>query len=154
LNSSPHSPSLDKRGGWGVSLYHLLLYRYMETHSIFSDLPHDLEAEVVETIAGNPGVRIERIVSLGHSSPPGFWYDQPHDEWVIVLRGAARIVFEEGGREVDLAPGDHIVLPAHVRHRVDWTDPREHTVWVAVHFAPHPGTHNVPQQYTPDRGEP
>jgi cupin 2 domain-containing protein len=109
----------------------------MEVRNVFSDLPADLKEEIPETIVENAGVRIERIVSLGHSSPPGFWYDQPHDEWVIVLRGAARIEFDEDKRGFDLIPGDHIMLPAHVRHRVEWTDPREHTVWIAVHFAPH-----------------
>ena len=117
-----------------------LLYEYMETRNIFSDLPPDLKEEVFETIAGSPDIRIERIVSLGHSSPPGFWYDQPLDEWVIVLRGAARIVIDQEQRVLHLGPGDHVVLPAHVRHRVEWTDPREHTVWLAVHFKDRTGT--------------
>jgi cupin 2 domain-containing protein len=106
----------------------------METGNFFSDLPRDLREEVFETIAGNPDIRIERIVSLGHASPPGFWYDQPLDEWVMVLRGAARIIIDQERRELHLGPGDHVMLPAHVRHRVEWTDPRDPTVWLAVHF--------------------
>jgi cupin 2 domain-containing protein len=111
----------------------------METRNIFSDLPRDVKEELFETLVGNPHVRIERIVSLGHSSPPGLWYDQPRDEWIILLRGAARIAFEEGKRELDLVPGDHVLLPARVKHRVEWTDPRGHTVWLAVHFTSRAG---------------
>jgi cupin 2 domain-containing protein len=78
------------------------------------------------------GVRVERIVSRGHVSPAGFWYDQTQDEWVVLLAGAAELSFADG-RRVRLAPGDHVHLPAHERHRVEWTDPAQETVWLAVH---------------------
>lgn len=80
-----------------------------------------------------PGVRIERIVSTGQSSPPGFWYDQPDDEFVVVLAGIGVLRFEDGDRPLTLGPGDWIEIPAHVRHRVESTQADPPTVWLAVH---------------------
>jgi len=82
-----------------------------------------------------PGIRIEGIVSTGQASPPGFWYDQPMDEWTIVLSGAARLRFEAEPDARQLGPGDYVFIPAHARHRVDWTYPDRPTVWLAVHFS-------------------
>ncbi|MGD9738960.1 MAG: cupin domain-containing protein [Bauldia sp.] len=89
--------------------------------------------EVTELLA-RPGVRIERIVSTGQSSPDGFWYDQAADEWVVLLAGAARLQVEGEAAPRTLEPGDYLVIPAHCRHRVDWTDPAAVTVWLAVHL--------------------
>jgi cupin 2 domain-containing protein len=91
------------------------------------------DAEVIEVLARGRGVRIERIVSTGQASPPGFWYDQPGDEFVVLLAGAAVLRFEEGDRGLELVPGDWIEIPAHVRHRVDSTQGDPPTVWLAVH---------------------
>ena len=77
-------------------------------------------------------VRIERVVSHGHASAPDFWYDQDQHEWVIVLKGAARLRFEDG--TVEMTPGDFINIPAHKRHRVEWTTADETTIWLAVHY--------------------
>jgi len=82
------------------------------------------------------GVRIERIVSTGQASPPGFWYDQPDDEFVVLLAGAARLHFEEGNVVLDLKPGDWVEIPAHIRHRVEATQADPPTVWLAVHRRP------------------
>jgi cupin 2 domain-containing protein len=79
-------------------------------------------------------VRIERIVSVGHASPEGFWYDQNEDEWVVVLKGAARLMFEGERQPVEMRAGDFISIPAHKRHRVEWTTPNEPTLWLAVHY--------------------
>jgi len=89
--------------------------------------------ERVDLLAAGNGVRVERIVSHGHCSPAGFWYDQGEAEWVVLLSGAARIGFADGS-EVTLTPGDHLHLPAHTRHRVTWTDPARATVWLAVFY--------------------
>lgn len=94
-----------------------------------ADLPTD---ELTELIQQAGPVRIERIVSTGQSSPDGFWYDQDEDEWVCVLRGAARLEFEEPRREISLAAGDHVFIKAHDRHRVQWTAPDQPTIWLAV----------------------
>jgi cupin 2 domain-containing protein len=100
--------------------------------NLFADIPADIPAEIVQALLTRPGLRIERIVSLGQSSPPGFWYDQADDEWVLLLRGAARLRFE-GQEPLELIPGSFVDIPAHRRHRVDWTDPAQPTVWLAIH---------------------
>ena len=102
--------------------------------SLFRDLPSNAEAaERFEELLTRPGVRIERIVSLGHASPEGFWYDQEASEWVLLVKGAARLRFE-GQEPIELRPGAFLNIPAHQRHRVDWTTPDEPTIWLAVHY--------------------
>jgi cupin 2 domain-containing protein len=88
--------------------------------------------EVVEALAVFPGVRIERIVSRGQVSPPGFWYDQSEDEWVALLTGRARLRLEAPDETVELGAGDHLLIRAHRRHRVEWTAPEQPTIWLAV----------------------
>jgi cupin 2 domain-containing protein len=104
--------------------------------NIFADLAAErTEEEFVELLAA-PGLKVERIVSTGQATPAGEWYDQDRAEWVILLRGAAGLLFE-GEREARvLAPGDYLHIPAHARHRVAWTAPEEATVWLAVHYQP------------------
>lgn len=96
-------------------------------------IPHVLPEELFTTLAQGKGTRIERIVSHGHSSPPGFWFDQDEHEFVLVIQGRARLELAEQG-ELDLRAGDYLVLPAHLRHRVSWTDPQQDTVWLAVYW--------------------
>jgi cupin 2 domain-containing protein len=103
--------------------------------NLFDDLPDRLPGERVDVIVDAPGVRIERIVSTGQMTPPGEWYDQDADEWAVVLRGRARVRLEGEPDARDLYPGDHLLLRAHVRHRVEWTDDSGPTVWLAVHHA-------------------
>ncbi|MDY6830758.1 MAG: cupin domain-containing protein [Thermodesulfobacteriota bacterium] len=100
--------------------------------SLLKNIPAGLSEEFIETLWKTDSVKIERIVSKGHASPPGFWYDQEEDEFVLVVRGSAGLRFE--GREdiVVLDAGDYIGIKAHVRHRVEWTDPAGETVWLAV----------------------
>lgn len=100
--------------------------------NIFDDLPQNLPKEVVQTLIQAADVRIERIISHGHASAADFWYDQPQHEWVIVLKGAARLQFEDG--MVEMKPGDFINIPAFRKHRVDWTTPDEPTVWLGVRY--------------------
>jgi cupin 2 domain-containing protein len=100
--------------------------------NLLSNLPRTLPEELTTVLQEAHGVRIERIVSTGHKSPEGFWYDQPENEWVMVLQGAARLAFED--RVVEMLPGDSINLPAHQKHRVEWTTPDEPTVWLAVFY--------------------
>ncbi len=97
------------------------------------DLPPCGDEERFDTLLATPGVRIERIVSTGQASPEGFWYDQNRDEFVLLLSGAARLTIE-GEPPRNLAPGDWLHLPAHCRHRVDYTQAEPATVWLAVHW--------------------
>jgi cupin 2 domain-containing protein len=103
--------------------------------NLFAGLPASLRAEQVDVLAEANNLRIERIVSRGQVTPPGEWYDGDRDEWVAVLAGAARLRFEGEPAPRALAPGDWLRIPAHARHRVEWTDPERATVWLAVHFA-------------------
>jgi len=100
--------------------------------NIFDDLPQHVPKEVVQTLIQAADVRIERIISHGHASAPDFWYDQPQHEWVIVLKGAARLEFEDG--MIAMKPGDFINIAAFRKHRVDWTTPDEPTVWLGVRY--------------------
>jgi cupin 2 domain-containing protein len=100
--------------------------------NIFAALPRSLPEELIETLLESGPIRIERIVSRGQASPPDFWYDQPQNEWVLVLRGAARLRFEDG--DFEMRPGNYCQIPAHKKHRVEWTTPDEPTVWLAVFY--------------------
>ncbi|MFD2183946.1 cupin domain-containing protein [Rhodoplanes azumiensis] len=89
--------------------------------------------EVIATLLATPDLKIERIVSHGQASPPGFWYDQAWAEWVVLLSGSATLRFEKETAARELRPGDFLHIPAHARHRVEATDPEHATVWLAVH---------------------
>lgn len=105
----------------------------MQRGTFTKNLPDASQAEVIEPLSAFPGrnVTIERIVSEGQTTPAGEWYDQAWDEWVMVTKGAARIIFENPDAEEELAENDWILIPAHCRHRVSFTAPG--TVWLAVH---------------------
>jgi len=100
------------------------------TANLFDDIPTDLPEELVQTILSRPNIRIERIVSRGHASPDGFWFDQEQHEFVVLLQGAARLRFEDALFE--MVSGSFIDIPAHRRHRVEWTTPDKPTIWLAV----------------------
>ena len=105
-----------------------------KTGNLLADIPAALPEELFQTILGTTNFRVERIVSHGHRSPDGFWYDQDEDEWVLLISGSARIRFE-GERPIELTPGAYLYVPAHRWHRVEWTDPDRPTVWLAIHHA-------------------
>ncbi|HEX4505039.1 MAG TPA: cupin domain-containing protein [Alphaproteobacteria bacterium] len=96
--------------------------------------------EVFQDLLTLPGVRIERIVSTGQASPPGFWYDQGWAEWVLVVAGSAGVQFENEGEPRRLGAGDYLFIAAGRRHRVAWTDPSQPTVWLALHLGEQPST--------------
>ena len=90
--------------------------------------------ETFEPLLEHPGLRLERIVSFGQATPPGEWYDQERDEWVILFKGKAGLLFEGESEVRVLKPGDYLLIPGHCRHRVEWTAAGEPTVWLALHF--------------------
>jgi len=106
------------------------------TQNLYKNIPFELPEELVEHLAGREDLRIERMVSDGHASPEGFWYDQKEHEWVLLAAGAAVLSIEkEGGIErVELHPGDYLMIPAHQRHRVESTSRTEKTIWLAVFY--------------------
>lgn len=106
----------------------------MKTGNLFGDLQGSLPEEEFAPLLDGPYLRLERIVSTGHVTPEGMWYDQPQAEWVVLLRGSARLLIEGEPQARRLNPGDWLLIPAHIRHRVEWTDPAQPTVWLALHF--------------------
>ncbi|SMP78500.1 cupin domain-containing protein [Noviherbaspirillum suwonense] len=107
----------------------------MITHGHFlHDAPTGLPDEISEVMLTGRDLRIERIVSHGQASPPGYWYDQEEDEWVMLLEGEATLRFEAGDALLRLTPGMHAHIPAHARHRVEWTAPGKDTIWLAVFY--------------------
>jgi cupin 2 domain-containing protein len=110
------------------------MLRMMHSGHFYRDAPAALPDEVIQTLLAVRDLRIERIVSRGQHSPPGFWYDQDEHEWVILLQGAARLRFADGGRALDLEPGSYAHIRAHERHRVEWTTPDADSIWLAVFY--------------------
>jgi len=102
--------------------------------SLFTDIPETLPAELFETLISSSTIKIERVVSRGHASPTGFWYDQPDNEFVLVIQGSAGIRLENNDNVITLKAGDHLNIAAHVRHRVEWTDAACDTIWLTVHY--------------------
>ncbi len=102
--------------------------------NIFSSIPDDIQQELFQDILTTDNFKIERILSKGHSSPAGYWYDQDKSEWVILLKGSAGIRFEDQDYIIELKPGDYLNIPAHLKHRVEWTDQKTETVWIAIFY--------------------
>ncbi len=106
----------------------------MTATNIFENIPVALPEEFSQQILNRSNVRIERIVSRGHRSPEGFWYDQCWDEWVLLVCGRAGLQIDGQPEPVALGPGDHLFITAHTRHRVAWTENKCDTIWLAVHI--------------------
>ncbi len=96
--------------------------------------PFPLPAEMIQVIHQNEVIKIEKIVSSGQSSPPGFWYDQTLNEWVILLSGAASVRLQKPDKVISLLPGDFLYIPAHQLHRVESTSSEQNTIWLAIFF--------------------
>ncbi len=105
----------------------------MKSNNIFKNIPDKLHEELFDDIVSNDGIKIQRIVSQGDTTPTDEWYDQESDEWVIVLQGKATISFKNED-DIHLVLGEHINIPAHKKHRVSWTSEDEQTIWIAVHY--------------------
>jgi cupin 2 domain-containing protein len=104
-----------------------------ETYNLFENVPDKCPTEIFETLFEGKDFKAERIISEGQACPPGEWYDQDWDEWVVLLQGSAAVLFEEDRDPVTLKPGDYLSIPAHKKHRVEWTDPQQKTIWLAIH---------------------
>ena len=106
--------------------------------NLFGNIPEELPKELINVLTENESVKVERIVSDGHGSPKGFWYDQKENEWVMLLSGSAVLSIERepGIERIELKPGDHLLIQPHQRHRVESTSQTEKTIWLAVYFSP------------------
>lgn len=108
----------------------------MNSGNLYGGIPESITEELIEALLDQGALKIERIISRGHASPEGFWYDQETDEWVVVLQGSAGIRLEGSEDVVVLKPGDWLFVPAHRKHRVEWTEAGRNTIWLAVHHLP------------------
>ncbi len=108
----------------------------MKVSNLFAGIPGQIARELIEPLIETGAFALERIVSAGQATPPGEWYDQERNEWVILLSGRAGLLFEGDAEPLVLHPGDYVLIPAHRRHRVEWTDAAEPTVWLALHYRP------------------
>lgn len=106
----------------------------LQTGNLFSNIPEEIPREIFEDLLSRPPLRVQRIVSAGQTTPPDEWYDSESDEWVVLLSGGARLLYEGESAVREMRPGDYVLIPAHRRHRVEWTHPEEKTVWLALHF--------------------
>ena len=102
-------------------------------NNIFKNVPEELKEELFETILDGERVKVERIVSAGQATPSGEWLEQEEAEWVILLSGGAELSFDDGAQSERMKPGDYIFIKAGRRHRVEWTDLDQKTVWLAVY---------------------
>lgn len=103
--------------------------------NVFKNIPAIIPEELFQNLLDRETLKIERIVSHGHCTSVGQWYDEASDEWVLLLQGEAMLGYEDGGT-VDMQVGDYIFIPAHTKHRVEWTQPDSNTIWLAIHFVP------------------
>jgi cupin 2 domain-containing protein len=103
-------------------------------NNLFARIPENIPQEIIEILLKAPGFHLERIITKGQATPMGQWYDQETHEWVVLLSGSAGLLFEGETQARVLRPGDYLLIPAHLRHRVEWTDPDQETVWLALHF--------------------
>ncbi|MEW6296263.1 MAG: cupin domain-containing protein [Thermodesulfobacteriota bacterium] len=106
----------------------------MKPQNLFSPLPNIIPEEICEVLLHTGLFTLQRIISAGQATPPGEWYDQDTHEWVVLLSGSAGLRFADAPDLLVLRPGDYVHIPAHRRHRVEWTDPRHPTVWLALHY--------------------
>ena len=102
--------------------------------NLFDLISSEISGEIIQVLLSTGNFRLERIVSAGQATPPGEWCDQDTHEWVALLSGGARLRFEDEAEPRVLRPGDYLLIPAHRRHRVEWTDPEAPTVWLALHY--------------------
>ncbi len=102
--------------------------------NLFDAIPPEIPAEIFQVLLETNNFRLERIVSAGQATPPEKWYDQDTHEWVVLLTGGAGLRFADEPETRVLRPGDYLLIPAHRRHRVEWTDPTQSTVWLALHY--------------------
>jgi cupin 2 domain-containing protein len=107
---------------------------WMKANNLFLNIKEMISGEIFEALLKNEYLKLERIISDGHATSQGEWYDQDTNEWVILLQGSAGILFEGDTEVLVLQPGDYLNIPAHMKHRVEWTDPGEKTIWLALHY--------------------
>lgn len=105
----------------------------VKVQNLLTGLPAAKRAEAFTELLARPGIRVERIVSRGQSTPEDAPMVQERDEWVLLLEGAAGMRIEDSDTFA-LNPGDHLLIEAGRKHWVCWTASDRPTVWLALHF--------------------
>ncbi|OMH39100.1 cupin domain-containing protein [Motiliproteus sp. MSK22-1] len=108
----------------------------IDTQNLFENIPEQLPDELISILLNQAGLRLERIVSKGHSSATDFWYQQEQNEWMLLIQGQARLEFETPSRKLHLNAGDYLNIPANIRHRVDWTSSDPEAIWLCIFYSP------------------
>ncbi len=106
----------------------------MKIKNLFSEIKVSTSKEIFDTLIKSDSLKLERIVSSGQSTPTGKSYDQETNEWVILLKGSAGLLFKDETKILEMYPGDFVNIPAHKLHRIEWTDTKQQTVWLALHY--------------------
>lgn len=106
----------------------------LDSNNILADIPVKLPEELFTSLLQNEQLQIERIVSRGHASAKDEWYDQDYNEWLILLQGEAVLELSGQSELKTLQAGDYFLIPAHCKHRVEWTDPDRNSIWLTIHF--------------------
>lgn len=102
--------------------------------NFFPRVPVNAPGEIIEVLLRTGSFWLERIVSTGQTTPAGEWYDQDTNEWILLLAGGARLLLENEPQMIIMKPGDYLHIPKHRRHRVEWTDLSQPTIWLALHY--------------------
>lgn len=106
----------------------------MVVKNFLRPIPRATNQEIFEPVWRAKGLTVERIVSRGQATPPGTWLSEKKDEWVMVLTGRARLRFYGRRKFVEMKAGDYLLIPSGKRHRVEWTDKKKPTVWLAIYY--------------------
>ncbi len=77
-----------------------------QLNNILKNIPKNLPDELVDILAEGKKFRLERVVSKGHTSPKGFWYDQVENEFILLLKGEAEVLFKDDAKPIRLSEGD------------------------------------------------
>lgn len=107
-----------------------------DVQNILADIPAQLPQELFTSLLSNEQFEIKRIVSRGHANAKDEWYDQAHDEWLILIQGEATLEFAGQADFTKLRAGDYLLIAAHSKHRVAWTTPDIDSIWLVVNFEP------------------
>ncbi len=102
--------------------------------NVFANLPKVKEKEIFQPLFKDKKLKVERIISMGQATQEGIWLRQKRNEWVVLLRGQAVLSFWGKAGVLKLKSGDYVFIPKNLRHRVEWSDPKEKSLWLAVHF--------------------
>ncbi|MED7818545.1 MULTISPECIES: cupin domain-containing protein [unclassified Francisella] len=98
--------------------------------NIYSVFPKFSDDEVFLDLLKYDNVHVEKIISYGQVTDLNKPYIQNYDEWVLVLKGKAKLRLDT--REYILEEGEHLLIPKDTKHWVTYT--ANPTIWLAIHF--------------------